>query len=265
MLKTQSEIRGAAAVIAFENPPQGFMTHRGAAELLRLATEAVSDPAVRALILTGSQPGVFVRHYDIASIARGAEALKTGKATIEDFARFPFTELTDLCASADKPVIAAINGVCMGGGFELALACDIRIAGASVTQIGLPEILADIFPGGGGTQRLPRLIGEARALDFVLRGRVVDAATALSLGLVHEIAADPLEAAVALAATLSTRSPLALSTIKHLVRAAADRPIADGLGEERSAFARLLRDDPNLATDLARFAEADGDLATRLR
>ena len=103
-----------------------------------------------------------------------------------------FLGLVDLIAAMDKPVIAAINGLCMGGGFELSLACDLRIAGREVEAIGLPETRIGIFPGGGGTQRLPRVIGEAKALDVILRGLTFTGEGALELGLVHEVSDVPL-------------------------------------------------------------------------
>jgi len=144
-------------------------------------------------------------------------------------------------ASAPKPVIAAINGLCMGGGFELTLACDIRIAGRSVTAIGLPETRVGIFPGGGGTQRLPRVIGEAKALELILRGRVLAAKAALELGLVHELADDPLARALEIAAEFAARPPEGVAYAKRLTRAALDRPLSEGLADERASFVEVVR------------------------
>ena len=146
-----------------------------------------------------------------------------------------------MIAAVDKPVIAAINGLCMGGGFELSLACDLRIAGNSVTAIGLPETRIGIFPGGGGTQRLPRVIGEAKALEFILRGRSVTGQAACDMGIVHEAVADPLARALEIALELSSRGAEGLAYAKRLTRAALDRPLSDGLIDERKCFATVMR------------------------
>jgi enoyl-CoA hydratase len=149
--------------------------------------------------------------------------------------------LVDLIAAADKPVIAAINGLCMGGGFELSLACDLRIAGRDVESIGLPETRIGIFPGGGGTQRLPRVIGEAKALEMILRGLTVGGPAAGDLGLVHEVVDDPLARALEIAAELATRGAEGLAYAKRLTRAALDRPLAEGLADERQSFGAVMR------------------------
>jgi enoyl-CoA hydratase len=141
-----------------------------------------------------------------------------------------------------KPVIAAINGSAMGGGFELTLACDIRIAEEGDYSLGLPEINVGILPGAGGTQRLPRLIGTARALELMLRGRTVAPAAALALGIVHEIApaGQCVERAVAIAAEIASKPPLAVAHIKKLARSAVSTPLEDGLALERTLFLDLL-------------------------
>ncbi len=138
-------------------------------------------------------------------------------------------------------MIAAINGLCMGGGFELSLACDLRIAGKDVTAIGLPETRVGIFPGGGGTQRLPRIIGEAKAVEMILRGLTVDGPGAGELGIVHEVVGDPLARALEIAAELATRGAEGLAFAKRLTRAALDRPLAEGLADERASFLAVMR------------------------
>ena len=148
--------------------------------------------------------------------------------------------MTDLLAAAEKPVVAAINGLCMGGGFEMTLACDIRICAPDVPSIGLPETRVGIFPGGGGTQRLPRVIGEAKALEMILRGLTVDAQQALAIGLVHEIAADPLARALEMATEWEGRGAEGIAFAKRLTRAALDRPLAEGLADERRSFQAVM-------------------------
>ena len=129
----------------------------------------------------------------------------------------------------------------MGGGFELSLACDLRIAGNAVTAIGLPETRVGIFPGGGGTQRLPRIIGEAKALEMILRGLTVTGPCAHEIGIVHEVVADPLARALEIGAELSSKGAEGLAFAKRLTRAALDRPLAEGLGDERKSFAAVMR------------------------
>lgn len=240
-----SERRGGTAVLTYANPPLGTMTAAGSEEMLSALEAAAGDPAVRAVVLTGGLEGVFVRHYDVGELSASSDALEVvaSRPTPADRPGGAFGALIDLLASAPKPVIAAINGLCMGGGFEMALACDLRIAGEAVTAIGLPETRVGIFPGGGGTQRLPRVIGEARAVEFILRGRVVPAAEALAIGLVHETAADPLARALEIAAEFEGRGADGIAYAKRLTRAALDRPLAEGLADERRSFGEVLRTD----------------------
>ena len=180
------ERRGGAAVLTYANPPFGTMTAAGSNEMLAAVEAAVADPEVRSIVITGGVPGIFVRHYDVGELSAASDALAGGpppEPRPGARAGGGFGALVDLLASAPKPVVAAINGLCMGGGFEMTLACDLRIAGTDVTAIGLPETRIGIFPGGGGTQRLPRVIGEAKALEMILRGLVVDGPTAGRIGL----------------------------------------------------------------------------------
>ncbi len=239
-----SERRGAASVLTYANPPLGTMTAAGAEELLQAVRAAVDDPEVRCIVLTGGVPGIFVRHYDVGELTVLGERLAQTPpqpAPSDGRPAGGFLGLTDLVAAAPKPVIAAINGLCMGGGFELSLACDIRIAGADVTAIGLPETRVGIFPGGGGTQRLPRIIGEARALEMILRGRVVTGPAAHEIGLVHEVAADPLARALDIADEFAARPAEGLAYAKRLTRAALDRPLSEGLADERRSFLEVVR------------------------
>lgn len=122
--------------------------------------------------------GFFIRHYDLASIGKAAAALRDRVIDSRPFLDSDFARLVDAIAASPLTVVAAINGICMGGGLEIALACDIRIAQHDVEHIGFPEIRVDIFPEGGGTQRLARLIGEATALDMALRGTTASMSSA---------------------------------------------------------------------------------------
>lgn len=238
------ERKGGCTILTYANPPWGTMTAAGSREMYAAVKAASEDPAVRSIVLTGGVPGIFVRHYDVGELSAASDHVATAPAAPPPTRGEPpppgFLEMTDLLAAAPKPVVAAINGLCMGGGFEMTLACDIRIAGNEVTAIGLPETRIGIFPGGGGTQRLPRVIGEAKALEMILRGLVVDASEALRIGLVHELAADPLARALEMAAEWDARGAEGIAYAKRLIRATLSRPLSEGLADERSSFQAVM-------------------------
>jgi len=246
MANVTNSTKGATRLIRYANPPRHYMTAEGAGLMLAAVQEAVADPAIRVLVLTGTDD-VFVRHYDVAEIVAVGEAVRAGQLKPEDFERGGFADMIQAVFNSPKPVIAAINGVCMGGGFELALACDLRIAGNQVPLIGLPETRVGIFPGGGGTQRLPRMIGEARALEFILRGQTVNATGALELGLVNAVAADAVGEALTLAEELSARDAEGLAHAKRLVRGALTWGLDAGTREEQHGFHEVLKADSAMA------------------
>ena len=247
------EHRGAVAILRFANPPSGLIANKGAAQLAEKLGELLGDKEVRAIALTSGQEGVFIRHADVSQISRAADALAEGKIHASAFFDGPFPRLGRMLDAATKPVIAAIDGVCMGGGFEIALACTMRVASPAAVSIGLPEIRIGIFPGAGGTQRLPRLIGNHRAQLFMMRGTVVDATQALELGLVDELAPSALDRAVELANEFARRPPGAMAAIMRLTQSIDD----DGLEEEITSFASLLRDDPAVREQLRQFVLSD--------
>ena len=186
----------------------------------------------------------------MTQISRAAEAIASGQIHASSFIDAPFPRLGKMLDAATKPVIAAIDGVCMGGGFEIALACTMRVASPAAVSIGLPEIRIGIFPGAGGTQRLPRLIGKHRARLFMMRGTIVDAAQALKLGLVDELAPSALNRAIELAEEFASRPAGAIAAIMRLTQQLDD----EGLEEEITSFASLLRDDPAVREQLRRFS-----------
>jgi enoyl-CoA hydratase/carnithine racemase len=156
----------------------------------------------------------------------------------------------------DRPVVAAINGVAFGGGLELALACDLRVM-ASDARVGLTETALGIIPGAGGTQRLPRLVGEARAKQMILLAERIDAHEALRIGLVHRVAApgeSALACALALAAPFRTAAPIALAAALEALDAAHDLPLGAGLAHERACYERTLVSSDRVEA-LAAFAE----------
>lgn len=231
-----TQFQDGVAIIGFSSQIDGMITGKGADLLADAVEAALADPAVRSIVITGSALGVFIRHAEVGQISRAAQALEQGLTDEQAFLSSPFQRLGQLLDAARKPVIAAINGVCMGGGFEIALACTLRVVGADVQSIGLPEIRIDIFPGAGGTQRLARLMGRHKARIFILEGRVVDAATAHGLGIVDHVAKDPLARSLELAKSFAARTPEAIAAVMELTRF----DDAEGLGAEALAFARNL-------------------------
>lgn len=187
-----------------------------------------ADAEVRALVIHGAGRG-FCAGADLAGFAdlddvfAGREASLAGQDVMNSLAALPI------------PTVAALHGFAVGGGLELALACDLRVA-APGTRLGLPETTRGLIPGYGGTQRLPRLIGEARALDMILTGRLVDAEEALGFGLVARLADDPVAAAEELARGMLRSAPVALGLAKEAVVRGLDGTLPQGLEVEADLF-----------------------------
>lgn len=248
MTQLKVEQEGPVLVCRFTNPPEGYMDRDTVPELEALLDRAESDESIRAVVFTGGLPGVFIRHYSVVELEglskdlreRGFR-LEEGRTAPESALHQVFRRVTEL----PKPTIAAINGTAMGGGFEFALCCDIRIAEEGPHSLGLPEINVGILPGAGGTQKLARLVGTARALEMILHGRTVTPGEALELGMVHEVApaGRVMDRAMEHATELARKSPLAVRHIKQLVRTATETPLADGLAQERTLFLDLMVSD----------------------
>ena len=239
------------AVVTYSNPPQGLISANGAMQLDETLTLLVGDPEVRSIVLSGGQAGVFIRHADVGQIAWAGEALAEQRTQPADWLQSPFRALCRTIAMSPKPIIAAIDGVCFGGGLEIALPCAMRIASPD-SSLGLPEIRLGIFPGSGGTQRLARLIGSHLARLWILRGEIVSADQARRVGLIDEIASAPLDRAISVAAELATRPPAAVAAVMALTREPMEDPRLD---EEVLRFAELLRDHPEVRNRLRAFVD----------
>ena len=245
------ERRGAVAIVTLTNPPEGYMDSATVAELDAATLELEGDSAVRAVVITGGLPGVFVRHYSVHELGALSVQLRAQDLKVDPSSTIPERALDQVfhrIETMNKPVIAAVNGTAMGGGFELTLACDIRIAEDGPYSLGLPEVNIGILPGAGGTQKLSRLVGVARALEMTLRGRTVSPQEALRLGIVHEVspAGEVLARALAIAEELAHKAPLAIAHIKRLVRSSIETPLSQGLALERTLFLDLLVSDDAL-------------------
>lgn len=258
-----TEVDAGVVLVRFHNPPHGFMDGGTEEELTAVLDDIEHNNTIRAVVMTGGLEDVFIRHYDVAVLYERGKAMAARGLSFDVTRPVPEAPLHACLRrmeASPKPFIAAINGTAMGGGLELALACDIRLALDGRYDLGLPEINLGLLPGAGGTQRLTRLIGEAKALELQLLGRTINPGEAKAIGLVAEcVAGDVIERALALAQTLASRSPRALGHIKHLVRSAADRPLGEALARERTLFCDLMVDARAL-TEMGEFVAGKRDI-----
>lgn len=256
------ERRGRVALVAVTNPPRGYMDPQTLKELFAVVTEIAEDDGTGAVVFTGGLPDVFIRHYDVAEILKSSDRLSEQKFRLrEGFMphRTLIDSLFELLGEMPQVTICAINGFCQGGGFEFALCCDLRYAAPGDYRIGLPEANLGIFPGAGGTQRLPRLIGQARAAELILRGLTLDPAGAVDAGLVHGLADDVLGHAMQIAAEIAARPARNNSHMRQLLRHAADGDLEAGLDAERTLFYDVLVDEETRAL-LQRFLDTGEDI-----
>jgi len=222
---------GAVATLTINRPAVRNALNDATLAAIDAAVAALdADPEVRVILLTGAGDKAFIAGADINELSRATAV--TGRALA-----LRGQGVFDRIAAAGKPIIAVINGFCLGGGCELALACTFRFA-ADTAEIGQPEINLGIIPGYGGSQRLPRLIGRDRALDLILTGRRVSAADALALGLVTRVypAATLRAEALAYARELAAKAPIAVRLALDAVRAGLEQPLAEALAHEAALF-----------------------------
>ena len=235
------EVRGNVAVITL-NRPERMNTLGGSMkpDLAKAFFEyARSDNRVRAVLVTGSGERAFCAGADIKERAGNVMA-----STDYYFAQKATHDLFRDIEEFEKPVLAAINGVALGGGLEIALCCDLRLA-ASTARFGLPEIKLGVIPAAGGTQRLPRLIGEARAKELILTADIVDAEVALRYGLVSRVVPphELMPAACALAQRIAEHPPLAVRFAKRAISRGMQTDLDSGLEFERYAAAMVMDSD----------------------
>jgi enoyl-CoA hydratase/carnithine racemase len=217
------------ALIRLDRPKANALCIALLAQLEEVARQLHADPPGAVVVWGGER--IFAAGADISEFAGPQEARRVGGH---------FRAALDALASLPRATIAAVNGYALGGGCELALACDFRLA-ADDARFGQPEILLGIIPGGGGTQRLPRLIGSSRAKDLVLTGRQIGAEEGLRIGLVDRVVprAEVLTAAVAWAAELSAGPVIAQALAKRAIDTGLDGRLADGLELEQDLFGRV--------------------------
>ena len=224
------EHRGAVTVATIAHPPANAISAAVIAGIREALEAAVASDDCRVLVITGDGERFFAAGADVSEFATlGAEGIAgSGQSLTSEIER------------CRLPVIAAVNGVAFGGGCEVALSCDLRVA-SSNARFGQPEIKLGIIPGWGGTQRLPRLIGRTAAMELLLTGDPIDAERALALGLVNAVVApgELQDKVFELAGRIASQAPLAVAAMKQAVQTGIDVPIHDGLDAERVEFTRV--------------------------
>jgi enoyl-CoA hydratase len=210
------------ATLVVDRPPLNALSYQAKEEIAACLEEVAADPDVRCLVLFGAGGRAFSVGSDIKEFPEVTARRLGHRRAVHEHSVYNRIDFFPV------PTIAAIEGHCLGGGLELALACDLRVAGQT-SRLGLPEVKLGVFPGGGGTERLPRLIGEARARELIYTGEPVDAQEAWRIGLVNRVvpAGQALIGAQGLARTIARHSGVALRTLKSVM----DRGLAMGLLE----------------------------------
>jgi enoyl-CoA hydratase len=225
------EVDGALAVVFVNRPDKlNALNNETISELIECVGEMSTDDSVGAVILTGAGDKAFVAGADIGMLVD--QGVTGGRSNAAHGQR-----LTRLMESSPKPYLAAINGYALGGGLELALACDMRYA-STKARLGLPEVSLGIIPGYGGTQRLPRLVGMGRALEMILTADPMKAEDACRAGLVNAVFApdELLDGVKAIANKIISRGPTAVALAKQAARRGADLPMSEGLNVEADLF-----------------------------
>lgn len=225
------EKREKVAILTINRPDKlNALSSKVHIEGVAALDELRKDDSVRVLVITGAGEKSFIAGADISEFE--------GKTPVTQRATFQEKTLFNSIDAFPKPVIAMVNGFCLGGGNELALACDIRVCSENA-RFSQPEINLGIIPGGGGTQRLTRLIGEGRSMEIVLTGDMIDAETAYRFGLVNHVygAAELESKTLELAAKIAEKAPVALQLAKEAVKFASRSNLDEGLRREVDLFA----------------------------
>jgi enoyl-CoA hydratase/carnithine racemase len=250
---------GTVAHLTLQNPPLNLVTRELLEELsAALETLAAAAPGdVRVVVVTGAGERAFSAGSHVGEFESQRGEAGRARHELE-------SGVADRLARMPMPTIAAIEGNALGGGLELALCCDIRVA-SERAQLGLPEVRLAVTPGAGGTQRLPRVVGAARAKELILTGRVLSAEEAERIGLVGRVvpAGRALAAADAIAAEIAARGPVAVREAKRLIDLATDADLATGLAAELDASDRVFATDDMLEGATAFFAKRDPEYRGR--
>jgi len=242
------EDQGQIIICYLSNPPTHTLTAQGLLEIHDFLDSLVSNKELRILAFTGAGEDVFIRHYEVGELAdtaeknigRQEETKKPDNNPIKELHGFHkmLLKIRDL----DAIVVAGINGNTAGGGCEFSLGCDLRVMSSGDYFIGLPETSVGILPGGGGTQRLARLIGSSRALDLILHGKLISNVKALEFGIINEILPKEsfLKSLKEYCRILANRAPIALREVKRAIHRGMDLPLEEALLLEQEAFNKTM-------------------------
>lgn len=227
------KLDGHVALLTFNRPDKmNALNLEVRSALFDALSELRDDDDVRVVVLTGAGDKAFIAGADIGEFKDAG--------AVEQYRSMQRTNIYSAMEDFPKPIIAMINGYCLGGGCELSMACDIRVA-SSRARLGQPEINLGIIPGGGGTQRLPRLVGEGHANRLIMTGEMISAEEAERIGLVEKVfePEELRESTLEMARTIGSRSPIALQAAKESVLVARRMPMDEGLKFERAWFGLL--------------------------
>jgi len=242
------EDQGQIIICYLSNPPTHTLTAQGLLEIHDFLDSLVSNKELRILAFTGAGEDVFIRHYEVGELAdtaeknigRQEETKKPDNNPIKELHGFHkmLLKIRDL----DAIVVAGINGNTAGGGCEFSLGCDLRVMSSGDYFIGLPETSVGILPGGGGTQRLARLIGSSRALDLILHGQLISNVKAFEFGIINEILPKEsfLKSLKEYCRILANRAPIALREVKRAIHRGMDLPLEEALLLEQEAFNKTM-------------------------
>lgn len=245
------------AIIAFNDPPNEFISIKMVEKASQALEKARLDDNIKSVIFTGASSSVFLNCFDPEEVIKMSDAIKEHRKSGLAEPRFAQTPLRNFWENIDnfcKPTIAAINGMCVGAGFELALACDLRIASEGNYYIGQTDIQMGLSPSAGASSRLVRLVGAGKALEWLLRGRTFSPEEALLEGIVNHIAKDSsLSLAKSICNELGNRPGPALTAIKQLIKSNQGRTTKDIVDMEGDLFANLLANDKNAIAAVQHF------------
>ena len=241
------EDKGQIIICYLSNPPTHTLTAQGLQEIHNFLDSLVDNMELRVLAFTGAGEDVFIRHYEVGELAETAEKNISKKAEVNKESNpnkelHGFHKMLLKIRDLEAIVVAGINGNTAGGGCEFSLGCDLRVMSSGDYFIGLPETGVGILPGGGGTQRLARLIGTSRALDLILHGQLISNIQAHEYGIINEILPKEsfLKSLTEYCKVLANRAPIALQEVKRAIHRGMDLPLEEALLLEQEAFNKTM-------------------------
>jgi len=233
------EDNGNYLICYLSNPPTHTLTSSGVSEIHSFLDLVEKRNDLRVIAFTGEGKGVFIKHYEVGELANTAEKnLETKKDQQDPKDLHPFHTMLLRLRDLDPIVVAGINGNTAGGGCEFSLGCDLRIMSEGNFLIGLPETSVGILPGGGGTQRLSRLIGSSRALDLILHAKLLSPKEAYDLGIINKLLSENNfnQELISYCEDLSNRAPIALQQVKKIIHQGLEMSLEESLLIEQKAF-----------------------------